>query len=59
MLCLLQELLDEGVLASPAHSFIANRQLRRARQRSPGQEVGQSLRLVTPDTTFTEVRACC
>ncbi|PNW76386.1 hypothetical protein CHLRE_11g467541v5 [Chlamydomonas reinhardtii] len=57
----------EGVLGSPAHSFIRDR-LRRARppapphgqphgqpQPQPGSQVGQRLVVVRPDTTFGEV----
>ncbi|KAG2432081.1 hypothetical protein HXX76_009008 [Chlamydomonas incerta] len=52
---------EEGVLGSPAHSFIRDR-LRRARPPQahphvpqPGSEVGQRLVVARPDSTFSEV----
>lgn len=39
---------DDSVLASAGHSFVADRSARMMRPRTPGEEVGQALKLVTP-----------
>ncbi|KAI8472445.1 MAG: hypothetical protein J3K34DRAFT_467412 [Monoraphidium minutum] len=45
---------DDGVKATPGHRFVTDR-VARTRPRTPGEEVGQALVLVRPDTPFSDV----
>jgi hypothetical protein len=45
---------DDGVKSTPGHRFVTDR-VARTRPRTPGEEVGQSLVLVTPSTPFADV----
>jgi hypothetical protein len=45
---------DDGVKSTPGHRFVTDR-IARARPRTPGEEVGQSLVLVGPNATFADV----
>ncbi|GBF97643.1 hypothetical protein Rsub_10519 [Raphidocelis subcapitata] len=45
---------DDGVKSTPGHKFVTDR-VARTRPRTPGEEVGQTLVLVKPSTSFAEV----